>query len=162
LLKHRLLDEGDVRRALPREALDRIEAHVAASEQRHTGQIRVCVEAGLPLGYVRRGASARDRAVAMFAKLRVWDTEQNNGVLVYLLMAERAIEVVADRALDRRVDRAEWRRVADAMQPAFRAGQFEAGVTEAIDAVDAILARHFPRAVGQPRINELPDAPVIG
>ncbi|MEP7302878.1 MAG: TPM domain-containing protein, partial [Caldimonas sp.] len=87
LLKHRLVDEGDTRRALPDAALRRIEAHVAASEARHSGQIRVCVEAGLPFGYLRRGATARERAVAMFAKLRVWDTEHNNGVLIYLLLA---------------------------------------------------------------------------
>jgi uncharacterized membrane protein len=161
LLRHRLFDEGDARRALPRDAQHRIETRVAASEARHTGQIRVCVEAGLPLGDVRRGASARDRAIAMFARLRVWDTEHNNGVLIYLLLAEHAIEIVADRALDRQVDVAEWQRVTGPMGAAFQDGRFEAGLNDAIDAVDALLVRHFPRAAGQAQANELPDAPVL-
>jgi uncharacterized membrane protein YgcG len=161
LLRHRRLDERDAQRALPRAALARIEARVAASEARHTGQIRVCVEAGLPLSYLRRGASARERAIAMFAKLKVWDTEHNNGVLIYLLMAEHAIEIVADRALDREVAPDEWQRVTHTMAEAFRSGRFEAGLNEAIDAVDACLVRRFARAAGQPNVNELPDAPVL-
>jgi uncharacterized membrane protein YgcG len=164
LLKHRLFDEGDARRALGTGALTRIEARVAASEARHSGQIRVCVEAGLPLSYLLRGASARDRAVAMFGKLRVWDTEHNNGVLIYLLLAERAIEIVADRGIDARVDTAAWAAIATRMQGAFRGGDFAAGLDRAIDAVDALLVQHFPRVAGSAAAdypNELPDAPVI-
>ena len=161
LLRHRWFDEVDARRALPPDALSRIEAHVAASEARHSGQIRVCVEAGLPFGYLRRGASARDRAVAMFGKLRVWDTEHNNGVLIYLLLAERAIEIVADRGLGRFVGPTTWQQVMATMQSAFGAGQFEAGLTQAIAAVDALLVQHFALAPGASRSNELPDAPVI-
>ena len=100
LLKHRLVDEGDARRLLGKDALARIEARVAASEKRHSGEIRVVVEAGLPFSYLRRGATPRERAVALFGKLGVWDTERNNGVLIYLLLAERAIEIVADRGLN--------------------------------------------------------------
>ncbi len=161
LLRHRLLDEGDARRRLGREALARIEARVAASERRHGGEIRVCIEAGLPLSYLRRGASARERAIAMFGKLGVWDTAQNNGVLIYLLLAERAIEIVADRGVDAVVDAAEWQRIAETMKDAFRGGDFEAGIGRAIDAVDALLVRHFPARSGEPAINELPDAPVF-
>ena len=164
LLKHRLFDEGDARRALGRDALARIEARVAASEARHSGQIRACVEAGLPLSYLLRHASARDRAVAMFAKLRVWDTEHNNGVLIYLLLAERAIEIVADRGIAARVDVAAWTAITAQMQGAFRGGDFAAGLDRAIDAVDTLLVRHFPRAAGADAAdypNELPDAPVI-
>ena len=161
LLRHRLLDEGDARRALGADASVRIAARVAASEARHSGQIRVCVEAGLPLSYLRRGAIARDRAVAMFGKLRVWDTERNNGVLIYLLLAERAIEIVADRGLNRAVDPDAWQQVNGVMSDAFRGGRFEAGLNQAIDAVDAILVRHFPVAPGQSGPNELPDAPVL-
>src|SRR5450631_1750393 len=112
LLKHRRFDEGDTKRALGEGALQRIETRVAASEARHSGQIRVCIEAGLPLSYLRRGASARERAVAMFGKLRVWDTEHNNGVLIYMLLAEHAIEIVADRGIDARVDAAAWTAIA--------------------------------------------------
>ena len=161
LLKHRLLDEGDARRALGADALARIESRVAASEARHSGQIRVCVEAGLPLSYLLRRATARDRAVAMFGKLRVWDTAHNNGVLIYLLLAERAIEIVADRGLNGAAEPVAWQQVNGLMGDAFRAGRFEAGLIQAIDGVDAILVRHFPLASGQAGLNELPDAPVL-
>jgi uncharacterized membrane protein len=161
LLKHRLLDEGDARRMLGKDALARIEARVAASEKRHSGEIRVVVEAGLPLSYLRRAATPRDRAVALFGKLGVWDTERNNGVLVYLLLAEHAIEIVADRGLDRQVGAEEWARIAASMTDAFRQGDFEAGLMRAIDAVDALLVRHFARGAGDADVNELPDAPLL-
>jgi uncharacterized membrane protein len=159
LLKHRLWDEADARRALGDAALQRIGERVRESETRHSGEIRVCVEAGLPLSYLWRGASARERAVTMFGKLRVWDTEANNGVLIYLLLAEHAIEIVADRGIDRHVGTQGWRQVLDGMRGQFRAGQFEAGLLAAVDAVDGLLYRHFPLQPGQARVNELPDAP---
>ena len=161
LCKHRLLDEGDARRLLGPGAPERIEARVKASEARHSGEIRVMVEAGLPLSYLRRGASARERAVAMFGKLGVWNTERNNGVLIYLLLADHAIEVVADRGLNEHVDASEWAAIADAMKGAFQGRDFEGGVLRAIDAVDALLVRHFARPPGSADVNELPDAPVI-
>jgi uncharacterized membrane protein len=161
LLRHRLLDERDARRALSKDALSRIEKRVAASEKRHSGQIRVVVEAGLPASYLRRGASPRDRAIALFGKLGVWDTERNNGVLIYLLLAERAIEIVADRGLNRHVSAAEWASVAESMKSAFQGGDFEGGLLRAVDAVDAILVRHFPAQPGDRDVNELPDAPFV-
>jgi len=161
LLKHRRLDETDARRLLGDGALERIEARVAASERHHTGEIRVCVEAGLPLSYLRRDAPVRERAVMMFGKLRVWDTEHNNGVLIYLLLAEHAIEVVADRGLSRHVDAAKWRAITATMAAAFAAGQFEAGLNQAVDAVDELLRRHFPLGHGEANPNELPDEPDI-
>ncbi len=161
LCRHRLLDEGDTRRLLGPEALARIKARVKASEERHSGEIRVMVEAGLPLSYLRRGASARDRAVAMFGKLGVWDTERNNGVLVYLLLADRAIEIVADRGLKRHVDASEWASIAETMKGAFQGRDFEGGLLRAVDAVDALLVRHFARQPGDVDVNELPDAPVL-
>ena len=102
ILKHRWLDDRDALRALGADALERLARRVEASERRHTGEIRVCVEAGLPFSYLWRGATARERAVQMFGKLRVWDTEHNNGVLIYLLLAEHRIEIIADRGLARR------------------------------------------------------------
>jgi uncharacterized membrane protein len=161
LLKHRLLDEGDAERLLGAGALERIGRRVAASERRHSGEIRVCVEAGLPFSYIRRHATPRERAVAMFGKLRVWDTEQDNGVLIYLLLAEHAIEIVADRGLNRHVDAAEWERIAATMREAFRSHRFEEGLNQAVDAVDALLVRHFPLAAGAPNPNELPNAPEL-
>ena len=161
ILRHRWLDERDARRAIGAQALERIEARVAASERRHSGEIRVCVEAGLPLSYLWRDASARERAVAIFGKLRVWDTEHNNGVLVYLLLAERRIELVADRGVNRHVDGAAWQRITDAMGVAFKSGQFEAGLNQAVDAIDALLVQHFAIGAGEPNPNELPDAPLV-
>jgi uncharacterized membrane protein YgcG len=157
ILKHRWFDETDSRRALDKAALDRLELQVSSSETRHSGEIRLCVEAGLPLSYLTRGLSARDRAIMMFSKLRVWDTEANNGVLIYLLLAERAIEIVADRGVARVVPQAHWDSVVHAMGAAFRAGRFEAGLAQAIAAVDAELAQHFALLPGQANPNELPD-----
>jgi uncharacterized membrane protein len=162
IFKHRWLDEADTRRALPRESLQRLADHVAASERQHTGEIRVYVEAGLPLGYLWRDASPRERALAMFGKLRIWDTEQNNGVLIYLLLADRAIEVVADRGLSRHVPPEQWRQITRSMADAFAAGRYEEGLAQAIDAVGAELVRHFPAAPGAANPNELPDEPVLG
>ena len=157
ILKHRWLDETDTRRALNDAALSRLEARVQASEGRHSGEIRLCVEAGLPLSYLWRGLSARQRAVTLFGKLRVWDTEHNNGVLIYLLLAEHAIEIVADRGVVRCVPQAHWDGLVEGMRQAFRDGRFEAGLNQAVDAVDAVLRRHFPLAPGQANPNELPD-----
>ena len=161
LLKHRLFDEDDARRLLGKDALARIEGRVAESEKRHSGEIRVVVEAGLPFSYLRRDATPRDRAVKLFGKLGVWDTERNNGVLIYLLLAEHAIEIVADRGLNRVVSAAEWAEIAASMQSAFQAGEFEAGLLRAADAVDALLVRHFAARPGDVDVNELPDAPLF-
>ena len=161
VLRHRWFDERDAQRALGRDGLKRLEARVAASERRHSGEIRLCVEGGLPLSYLWRSASARERAVAMFGKLRVWDTEQNNGVLIYLLLAEHRIEIVADRGLNQHVDAQRWHAITAQMGGAFRAGRFEAGLNDAIDAVDQLLAAHFPLDATQANPNELPDAPLL-
>lgn len=141
--------------------MERLAARVAASERRHSGEIRICVEAGLPWSYLRRNATARERAVTLFGKLRVWDTEHNNGVLIYLLLAEHAIEIVADRGIDAHVDDAEWAAMAQRMGAAFREGRFEDGVTQALEEMSALLVAHFPLAENQPDTNELPDAPVV-
>ncbi|MDO9284287.1 MAG: TPM domain-containing protein [Aquabacterium sp.] len=162
LFKHRLFDETDTRRALPEAALNRLEARVAASEAAHSGEIRISVEAGLPLSYLWQGLSARDRAVTLFGKLRVWDTEHNNGVLIYLLLAEHAIEIVADRGLNQHVSPAQWQALIAPMQQAFRQHRFEQGLNEAVDAIDALLAQHFPLAGARPNPNELPDRPHLG
>ena len=161
LWRHRSADEAAVRRVLPPEALARLQARVAASERRHTGEIRLCIEAGLPVSYLWRGAPARERAIMLFGKLRVWDTEQNNGVLIYLLLAEHAIEIVADRGIDRHVDAHAWRALAERMGAAFRDSRFEDGLTQALEEVSTLQMAHFLRAEGEPDVNELPDAPVV-
>jgi uncharacterized membrane protein len=162
LLKHRWAEVGDVHRALPPEALERLTQRVQASERRHSGEIRICIEAGLPLSYLWRNAAARERAIMMFGKLRVWDTEHNNGVLIYLLLAEHAIEIVADRGLSRHVPPEQWRALTQGMSAAFKAGRFEDGLAEAIDVVDGLLLQHFAQAEGAPNPNELPDRPFVG
>src|SRR5688572_33281720 len=161
ILKHRAFDDTDTRRAFGPALLERLRQRVATSERRHSGEIRVCVEAGLPLSYLWRGASARERAITMFGKLRVCDTEHNNGVLIYLLLAEHAIEIVADRGISARVSAAEWSAMTQRMGAAFREGRFEDGLTQALEEMSALLVEHFPLADDQPDTNELPDAPVV-
>ncbi|WCM87974.1 TPM domain-containing protein [Acidovorax sp. NCPPB 3576] len=165
LVRHRWV-EGRLQQALPPDLLERITRRVAASERRHTGQIRICAEGGLPTSYLWRGASARERAVTLFGKLRVWDTEHNNGVLIYLLLAEQAIEIVADRGLSRTVPPETWRTLVAHMGEAFRAGRYEDGLTQALAEVSALLAARFPAGTGEDGTvagghNELPDAPVL-
>lgn len=144
--------------------LDRLGQRITASEQRHTGQIRICVEGGLPLSYIWRGAGARERAITQFGKLRVWDTECNNGVLIYLLLADRAIEIVADRGLTQHIPARTWAELVRRMTDAFRAGGYEDGLTQALSEVSALLVMYFPREAGhdsQGPGNELPDSPVV-
>ena len=161
LLKHRLFDDADARRALPAAALDRLQAQVVTSEAAHSGEIRICVEAGLPLSYLWRNAPARQRAIAMFGKLRVWDTEHNNCVLVYLLLAEHRIEIVADRGLNARVAPVAWAAMVERLRTALASGAFEEGLAAAISAADELLLAHFPLPEGVKRLNELPDAVVL-
>lgn len=159
--RHRWTDAASVQHVLPPEALERLERRVAASERRHGGEVRICVEAGLPMSYLWRDAAARERAVMMFGKLGVWDTAQNNGVLVYLLLAEHAIEIVADRGISVHVSSADWAAMTQRMAAAFREGRFEDGLTQALEEVSALLVAHFPLADDAENRNELPDAPVV-
>ncbi|MDO9197773.1 TPM domain-containing protein [Rhodoferax sp.] len=165
ILKHRWLDESATRRTIPPDMLQRLQRRVAASEQRHSGEIRIYVEAGLPLSYLWRDASTRQiirqRALALFGKLRVWDTASNNGVLIYLLLAEHAIELVADRGLNDIVEPQVWQAMVSRMSSAFQRGQFEDGLTHALEEVSALLVHHFPLKAGEVNPNELPDSPVL-
>jgi uncharacterized membrane protein len=162
MLRHRWLDESDTRKAIPPDLMERLTRRIAASEQRHTGEIRIFVEAGLPMSYLWRSATPRERAVAVFGKLRVWDTEDNNGVLIYLLLAEHAIEIVADRALARHVPPEAWRAIVTRLGSALHEGRFEDGLTQTLEEVSALLVKHFPAAEGAANANELPDEPVLG
>lgn len=162
ILTHLWLDESDTRHAIPAEMLTRLTSLVAASESYHSGELRIFVEAGLPPSYLWRGASARERALTLFGKLRVWDTEQNNGVLIYLLLADRAIELVADRGLNPYVSAAQWRALTDKLGVALHDGRFEDGLTQALEVLSAVLVAHFPLAQGSVNSNELPDHPVLG
>ncbi|MEO5606785.1 MAG: TPM domain-containing protein, partial [Polaromonas sp.] len=160
---------SDTRRSIPLELVQRLAAQVAASEQRHSGQIRLCIEASLPVSYLWRlgrgntlGVLIRQRAVMMFGKLRVWDTEHNNGVLIYLLLAEHAIEIVADRGLTRPVDDAQWQAMVARMGNAFKEGRYEDGLALALEEISALLVVHFARTDGSAEHpNELPDTPLL-
>ena len=159
--KHRWMDEREVRRAAPPLLLAKLERFTAASEARHTGEIRICIEAGLPMSYLWHDASPRERAIAMFGKLRVWDTEHNNGVLIYLLLAERAIEIVADRALFIRADDTIWQEIVTRLSEHLKRGDFERGLTQAMEEISALLVQHFPIAAGQIHNNELSNRPDV-
>ena len=159
--RHLWCDERHIRRALSPQALERLTQHVSASEALHTGEIRYCVEASLPVSYLRRGAPARERAEMLFGKLRVWDTANRNGVLIYLLLADHAIEIVADRGLNACVDPATWSQIAEHMADDFRQHRFEQGLTRALDEVSALLIKHCPAPANATRLNELPNRPVL-
>jgi uncharacterized membrane protein len=159
-LRHLFLDDIAARRAFPRATLAAISRAVAEQEKRHRGELRVVIEGGLPLGALVRGRSARERALEHFTRLRVWDTDDNAGVLVYLLLADRRVEIVADRGIHARVGATAWETICGAMQQEFAAGRFEAGVLTGLASVSDLLAQHYPaNAGGNP--NELPDAPLV-
>lgn len=146
-------------RAFPEQSLHAIEAAVKESELTHSGEIRFAVEPALEIGALLKGQSARERAVQVFSALRVWDTEQNNGVLIYLLLADRDVEIVADRGIHARVGAEAWEAVCRRMESAFREGRMEQGAVEGVREAGALLARHFPAAGPNP--NELGDRPVM-
>ncbi len=169
IAKHLWLDASDTRRAIPAELAHRLAAQVAASEQRHSGQIRICIEASLPASYLWRlergktlNALIRERAVMMFGKLRVWDTEHNNGVLIYVLLAEHAIEIVADRGLTHPVNAAQWQAMVTRMGVAFKAKRYEEGLALALEEISTLLVTHFARTETPSAYpNELPDTPLL-
>jgi uncharacterized membrane protein len=158
-LKHLFTPAWLVRRAFPQSALDRIQAAIAASEQRHRGEIRFAVEEALDFIPVLRGLTPRSRALEVFSLLRVWDTEENTGVLLYLQLVDHDIEIVADRGIARRIDQADWDAVCHRMEDAFRAGRYEAGTLEGIAEVTELLVRHFPAGPGN--VDELADKPAL-
>jgi uncharacterized membrane protein len=169
LMRHLWRDASDTRRTVDDTMLERLRIRVADSETRHTGEIRVYVESALPLPYVWRHlreahdlqSLVRERATALFGELRVWDTPHNNGVLIYLLLAEHEIELVADRGLNGLVSGPQWQAMVQGMGDAFCRGEFESGLSKAVEEVSAPLMRHFP-AGKQANPNALPDTPIRG
>jgi uncharacterized membrane protein YgcG len=159
LLRHLSMPRWRVRRAFPPRTLRAIERTIRAAEAAHDGQICFAIEAALEILPLLQGRSARERALEVFALQRVWDTEHNNGVLIYLLLADRDVEIVADRGVHRHVGVAEWEQVCRAMEAAFRDGCFEAGVIDGINAVSRHLVRHYPRT--RDGANEVPDRPIV-
>jgi uncharacterized membrane protein YgcG len=159
IAKH-LVSENAAHRLFPDAALDAIQKAIATGEQRHQDQVCFAIEGALPFFDVVRGRSSRVRAHEVFAHLRVWDTQNNSGVLIYVLAADRAIEIVADRGIAVRVADAEWTAVCNRMRQRFLAGDFVQGALDGVNAVSDILAKHFP-ADGTRVANELPDRPIL-
>ena len=162
-LRHVLTPAWLVRRKFPPTLLEQIGRRIGELERSHPGEVRFVVEHALELGDVLSGLTPRERALEVFALLRVWDTEHNNGVLVYVLHAEHAVEIVADRGLARCVAQTEWDALCRDVQTEFRAGRFGPGSLAAIDGAARLLERHFPgHAAGRaPGRNELPDQPLL-
>jgi uncharacterized membrane protein YgcG len=159
IVRHLLTTDGQVSRSFGPGILTKIEAAIQASEAEHAGEIRFVVEGGLDGAPLFKGQSARERAIDLFSHLRLWDTEQRTGVLIYLLLADRAVEIVADRGINAQVDSQEWATVCRQMEAAFRQSNFESGVVAGVQAVTRQLKAHFPLGIRDR--NELPDKPVV-
>jgi len=159
LLRHLFETRFATRRRFTAQVLDRIEAAVAAAEGAHQGELRMVIETDLDAWSIIRGKTSRHRALEVFAGYRVWDTEQNNGVLLYVLFADRAVEIVADRGFNGLVSADEWAEVCRTMQSEFRHGRWEQGAIAGVEAAARLLARHFPG--GGAHSNELPDRPAL-
>ena len=159
VIRHLFAPDWLVYRVFPRSALKRIGDAVRQSETSHRGELRVAMEAGIGLLPLLRGITPRDRALDAFARLRVWDTEENGGVLIYLQLVDRDIEIVADRGISAKVAQAQWDAICHRMEEAFRARRFEQGVLEGIAEITTLLATHFPARRENP--DELPDRPVV-
>ena len=159
-LRHLATDHGSARRAFPAAALAEIEALITDGERRHRGQVRFVCEASLPLGRVLHALSPRERALELFGLLRIWDTEENCGVLIYVLLADRDVEIVADRGIHATVGAAAWESICRRIEAAFRVGRYADGAAAGIREVNELLARHYPRGAA-PVSNELPDRPLV-
>ena len=159
LLRHLTTTSVRVRRAFPASALRSIEHAIAASEVTHAGELRFVVEGALDGMPLLRGQTARERAIELFARLHVWDTEYNTGVLIYVLLADRRVEIVADRGIHAKVGGEAWSAICRSMETLFGAGDFGPGAVHGIEAVSHLMARHFPVQSGDR--NELPNAPLL-
>ncbi|SFJ09255.1 TPM domain-containing protein [Bradyrhizobium sp. Gha] len=159
IIRHLLQHHWRVRQVFPKSVLDRIEQAIKQSERTHSGQVRFVVEGALDGRPLFRNQHARERALDLFSHLRIWDTAHNNGVLIYLLLADRDVEIIADRGIDAKVGAAGWEAICRAMEAAFGSGEFERGAIDGIAAVSRELAKHYPPGGAHP--NELPDTPVV-
>ena len=159
ILRHLTAPDWLIYRAFPRAALRRIEAAIKRSETAHRGELRVAIEAGFDLLPLLRGVTPRQRAHEAFSRLRVWDTQENSGVLIYLQLVDRNIEIVCDRGINAKVGPERLEAICQRMEQAFRARRFEEGVLEGIGEITVLLAKHFPARRDNP--DELPDRPVV-
>lgn len=158
-IRHLNTTRWSLRRRFLQSTLDSIERAISESESQHRGEIRFAIEGSLAAWSALRGVASRQRAVEVFADLGVWDTEEDNGVLIYVLLADRRVEILADRGFGSRVDPDEWAKVCRQMEREFAANRFDSGALEGVRAVGALLERSFPAMSGD--ANELPDSPVV-
>jgi uncharacterized membrane protein YgcG len=159
IVKHLLTTDRQVRRLFPSSALAAIEQAIKDSEVEHDGEVRIAIEGALEVDALLRGQSARERAIELFSQLRVWDTQHNNGLLIYLLLADRAVEIVADRGIHEKVGGGEWDAICRQMESAFKQSDFEGGALAGIGSLTRHLVTHFPAT--RQSANELPDEPVV-
>ncbi len=159
IIKHLITGSMAVRAAFPAHSLNAIEQAIHEAEAKHAGQVRFAVEASLDFDALWRNQAASERAIDMFSQLRVWDTEHNSGVLIYLLLADCDVEIVADRGIHTKLGKAGWEEICLEMELAFRLGKFETGVINGIHAVSSHLQQHFPKKSTSE--NELPNKPII-
>lgn len=157
--RHIVMTPWQAARAFPESALEAIGRRVGEHETRHRGEVRFVVEAELTTAQLWANLTSRARAIEVFSALRVWDTEENTGVLVYVMLADHKVEIVADRGVAARVSPAEWQSICRAMQEAFRAGRFEEGALEGVTAISRKLEEHFPAR--EANANELSDRPLM-
>ena len=157
--KHILMSPLQARRSFGPVVMAAIEREVGLQEKRHRGELRFVVEAELTSSQLWAELTSRDRARQVFAEQGVWNTEENTGVLIYLLLADHRVEIVADRRITARVAEPEWQAICQAMQGHFREGRFEEGALAGIRAVSDLLARHFP--AGEGNADELPNRPIL-
>ena len=161
-LRHLSLDVRDAQRQLPATARQQLELSITQSEARHLGELRVCVEASLSASQLWAGITPRQRAIELFGQLGVWDTEHNNGVLIYLLLADRRIEVLADRGLMQKLDDADhWEKLVGQLSQHLTQSNMQQGLQTAIEHIGALLQKHYPLLKGQINANELPDSIVL-
>lgn len=158
LLSHCFLGPTLLKRYFPPVELQRITAAITQAERHHHAEIRFCVEGALDLRELLRGLTPRECALSAFSDLRVWDTEHNSGVLIYLLLADHDIEIVADRGINAKVESAEWESICREMESGFRAGRYADAVIAGIERISTLLARHFP--ADESPLNQLPNEPV--
>lgn len=159
LCRHLFILPNTVKKHFSEASMRRIEAAIASSEMTHSGEIRFAVELNLPVLDILRGKTAKKRAIEVFSQLQVWDTEQNNGVLIYLLLADHDYEILADRGIHHHVGNQGWEKISQEMEALFRDGRFEAGVLHGIAKISEQLVQRYPSA-GENN-NELPNAPFI-
>ena len=160
ILRHLATPRRVVNRAFPQRVWEGVESAIREGEQAHEMQMRVVLEAGLSLDALVRGQTSRERAIELFSLLRVWDTEHNSGVLIYVQFADKKIEIVADRGINARVQQAEWDAICGRIAQAFRQGRFEEGAMLGISEIGALIKSRVPPRVGARR-DELPDKPVL-